>query len=375
MNGTHSDTHIIRYLVNKRELNELYVSTVLRTLAFSMIGIFVPLFLFKELAYTLQEIIYFYLVYSVFFLIFTPIGAKLGNYIGIKHLMLISTPFYIAYFAMLYALENNPSWFYYIPTAYGIAEGLFWIGFHIDFSMFSQSKYRGNQISKFYGFALLAGLVGPMIGGAVLTFSDFNLLFFTVVLLLIGSAVPLFFSKDIKRDYKLSWKFLNVGSFKDFVSYSSFGAKGMVAGIFFPIFVFSILGLYAVMGSLFTFLGLLNLAIIYFMGKLTDVFSKSKLVKIFSIFNSIIWVVKIFVKTKMELIGVAALSSSTDIAVSLPYTAIMYDKCKKNIDYLIFREVGLSIGRIIVLLLVLATGSLLSSFLYAAIASLGYMLL
>lgn len=375
MNGVHEDTHIVKYLINKKELNELYISTVLRTLAFSMIGIFVPLFLFKELSYTLSEIIYFYLVYSFAFLIFTPVGAKLGNYIGIKHLMLIAMPLYITYFALLYALENNPHWFYYVPTIYGIAEALFWIGFHIDFSTFSESKLRGKQIGKFYSFALLAGLVGPMLGGGILTFSSFNILFFIVVLLLVGSAVPLFFTKDVREDYKLSWKFLKKGSFKDFVSYTGVGAKGIVAGVFFPIFVYSILGLYAVMGSLFTLLGVVNLGVIYIVSKLTDVFSKRKLIRWFAIFNSIIWIVKIFVKTKLELIGVAVLSGSSDLAVNLPYTAIVYDKCNKNVDYLIFREMGLSVGRIIVLLLVLVTGSILSSFLYASIAGLGYMLL
>lgn len=375
MNGINYNYHIVKYLMSKKELNELYVSMVLRTLAFSMIGVFVPLFLFKELSYSLQEIIYYYIVYSFSFLISTPIGAKLGNYIGIKHVILFSTPLFIFYFAFLYLLESNPAFFFIIPVIYGIADGIFWISFHIDFSMFSEEKTRGKQIGKYYSFALLAGLIGPMIGGVILTVTSFNLLFSIVSLLLIGSAVPLFFTKDVKRKYKFSWNFMKAGSIRDLCSFIGVGSLLIVEGVFWPIFIFSILGLYVAMGSLYSLLGVVSLLVTYVTGKLVDVFDKRKLVKVFSFSNSIVWIVNIFIKTKLELISVSTIMSITSIAMNIPYTAIMYNKCGKNVEYLVFREFGLCIGRVIVLLLVLATGSLLSSFLFGAIASLGYMLL
>ena len=75
------------------------------------------------------------------------------------------------------------------------------------------------------------------------------------------------------------------------------------------------------------------------------------------------------------MIGAAAFSNVSAIGLNVPYNALMYNKCKKSVEYLVFREMGLSLGRILVLSLVLITGSLLSSFVYASIASLGYMLL
>ena len=60
----HEHFHLLKFAVNK-ELNELYISIVLRSLAFSTVLIFIPLYLFKELNFSLNEIIYFYDLYTL----------------------------------------------------------------------------------------------------------------------------------------------------------------------------------------------------------------------------------------------------------------------------------------------------------------------
>ena len=377
MNGSHDirNPHVLRYLLNKKELNELYISTILRTLAFSMIGIFVPLFLFKELNYSLNYIVYFYLIYSIAFLISTPVASFVNKHLGFKHTITISMPLYILYFGLLYMLEDNPNLFILVPLIYGVAEGLFWLAFHIDFCMYSDGKERGKQLGKYYSFSLLAGLVGPLIGGVILTFSDFSTLFIIVSILIIGSSIPLLLSKDHKKKIKHTWNFFNAGSKRDFISYCCVGARGVVETVFWPIFIFSILNMYMAMGSLFTLLGIASLVTTFVIGKLTDVFNKRTLVKWFSILHAGVWIFKIFITTRLELIGASLFSSSTVIGLDLPYSAIMYNKTHKRVEYLMFREFGLCVGRIVVLLLILATGSIWSSFVYASISSLGYMLL
>ncbi len=375
MNG-HHEIHIFKYILDKKELNELYVSIIFRTLAFSMIGIFVPLFLFVELNYSLNFIILYYLIYSLTFLVFTPVGAKLISKIGFKHVILISIPIYVFYFVLLYLLETNPFLFVFVPAFIGLADALYWIAFHTDFSIFSQKNKRGKQVGTWYTLSLLTGLVGPMIGGIVLTFSDFNILFSIVSVLLFGSAIPLFLSKDTKTEYDFSWSFLKAGSIRDFLSFVAIGVKNMVESVFWPIFIFTILGfLYVSMGSLFTVLSGVNLIVTYIASKLADKFNKRKLIKWFAIPNSFVWLIMMFVRTKLELFGATFLANFTIIGADLPYMALTYNKTRKRIDYLIFREMGLCIGRILVLILVLLSGSLLSSFFYAAFASLGYILL
>ncbi len=373
---TEHHIHFLRFTID-RDLSELYVSIVIRALAFSMIGIFVPLYLYHELAYSLVDIVKYYLIYTLIFGVFTLPSSKLVSKIGIKNVILISSPIYIVYFSLLFLLKEYYWLFLIIPVLLGLADALFWIAFHEDFVSFSDKKRRGEEIGVWYTVSILAGLAGPFIGGLILTFFSFKLLFSIVAVLILCSSVPLFFSKDIKRKTDFSWNFLKHVNIKDLIAYIGAGGRGIVAAVFWPIFIFIILGAYLKVGSLITIVGLVTAIFSFVVGRLSDtIFRKRALIKFGSIFHSVTWFVRVFVKTQFQLVGIALLDGISIIIVGLPFDVIVYNKAgKKSGEYLVFREISLSIGRAIVLVLVWITGSLLSSFVFAGLASLGYMLL
>jgi len=368
--------HFLKFTID-RDLSELYISMVIRALAFSMIGIFVPLYLYNELNYGLEDIAKFYLVYAFIFGIFTLPASKLISKIGIKKSMLLSSPIYIVYFILLFLLRENFGLFFLVPLVLGIADALFWIAFHEDFANFSDKKGRGSEVGLFYTFSILSGLAGPLIGGIILTFLNFSVLFIVVAILILLSSVPLFFSRDIKRKSNFDYNFLKHLNFKDMVSFIGAGVRGIVSLVFWPIFIFIILGAYLKVGSLITVVGLVTAIFSFIVGKLSDTtFKKRKLIKIGSIFHSIVWFLKISIITQFQLVGIALLDGISMIIMELPFSAIVYNKAGKiDGSYFVFREISLCIGRVLVLLLVLLTGSLIASFGFAGIASLAYMLL
>lgn len=373
---TEHKIHFLKFVID-RDLSELYISMVIRALAFSMIGIFVPLYLYKELSYNLVTIIKFYLIYSLIFGIFTLPSSNLVSKIGIKKVILLSSPVYIIYLTLLYLLKQYSLLFFIVPIFLGLADALFWMAFHEDFANFSDKKRRGEEIGIWYTLSILAGVTGPLIGGIILTFFSFKLLFSIVMFLILSSSFPLFFSKDIKRKTNFSWNFLKHTNIKETISYIGVGAREMVSSIFWPIFIFIILGGYLKVGSLITIVGLITAIFSFIIGKLSDnTFKKRTLIKIGSIFHSISWFIRIFIKTQLPLIIITIFHDLSLITTELPFSAIVYNKAgKKSGNYFVFREISLCIGRIIVLLLIWITGSLLSSFVFAGIASLSYMLL
>ena len=72
----HHNHHLLWHFRPKKELTQVYVCLMLRNFAFSLIGLFVPLYLYIELGYTLSQTLYFYLFYAVIFAISTPVAAK-----------------------------------------------------------------------------------------------------------------------------------------------------------------------------------------------------------------------------------------------------------------------------------------------------------
>ncbi|MEK6852983.1 MAG: hypothetical protein AABX59_03830, partial [Nanoarchaeota archaeon] len=81
----------LRFTLN-RELDEFYISIVTRFFALSMIGLFVPLYLYRELGLSLQRIALFYIVFAIFFAFAAVFAGKLVSRIGVTHTILASIP-------------------------------------------------------------------------------------------------------------------------------------------------------------------------------------------------------------------------------------------------------------------------------------------
>ena len=75
----------------------MYVSVALRDLALSMYGIFVPLYLFVDLNYSLNKVLLFFLLYAVSVTLSVIPAAKFTSRYGIKHGILISMFLLIIY--------------------------------------------------------------------------------------------------------------------------------------------------------------------------------------------------------------------------------------------------------------------------------------
>ena len=365
--------HLLKFAVN-RELNELYVSMTLRSLAFSTILLFVPIYLFKELSFTFNQIIYFYILYSLIFAFFTVPASKLMQKLGLKKTMLMSFFLHIAFFWILNMLKTEPGYFYHAAFILGMADAIFWIPFHWDFAMFSDKENRGSEISMWYTVSILAGLIGPLIGGTILKFFNFQVLFVIVSLLFIASAIPLFMSKDIKR--KISFATRNVKfDIKDNVSYAGAGMVVIASAVFWPIFMFTILKGFLSLGSLVTIAGVVNILFILLIGKYTDSHERRRTTRIGSLLSASSWIIRIFVKTKAQLVFTTIYGGVAAVVMNIPFMALFYDKFKRNnIWYLIFRELSICGGRIIILISVLLAGDLTSAFWFAAIGSLLHML-
>src|SRR3989344_8337303 len=140
----HTLTHFFHFFKD-RELNELYVSISIRSFALSLIGVFVPIY-FYLIGYSLTSIFFFYMLLSLFHIVFSIPIAKISSKFGIKHLIGLSVPFLIIFFFLLYSIETF-NWPLPILSVFaGLSTAMFWLPYHIDFAKFSDRKNRGKEI-------------------------------------------------------------------------------------------------------------------------------------------------------------------------------------------------------------------------------------
>jgi len=363
----HKHTGIFHFLKN-RELNELYISIAIRAFAVSLIGVFIPIYFYQQ-GYSFFSIFLFYAIWSLTHMLFSIPSTKISSKLGLKRSILLSIPFLILFFFFLYTLENF-NWPLPILSIFiGLSTSLFWLSYHVDFAKFSNKKNRGKQVGFSKIIIAVFSVLGPIVGGIILTFVGFGILFIIVSVLLIGSVIPLFFSREIHEPSSFSLKgFFRGQKIKDILSYVGFGIEGKIGAVVWPLFIFIF-----IFSEKYISLGLVSsltlgvaLISVIFIGKFSDIYRR-KILKIGSVFNAVIWIAKSFIITPIQVFIADAFYGVSRVTMDVPFDAINYDKAKEEerVKIILQREMYTHLGIILLfLVLMFFTESLIEIFRY-----------
>ena len=111
----HEHSHFVLHKALHDPMSKIYVFQAIFTFVKSLIGIFVPIYMYS-IGFTLIDICLYSLYLSIIYLLLIPISIKLINKIGFKYTLLLSVPVYIFHLITIKFLETNPevfhlSWF------------------------------------------------------------------------------------------------------------------------------------------------------------------------------------------------------------------------------------------------------------------------
>lgn len=364
--------HFFKY----RELNELYISVAIKSFALSMISLFIPIFLLN-LGYSLTNVLIYYAILNATHALFVIPATKISSTYGFKHSIFYSIPILIIFYLGLYTLEQFHWSIYLLAIIFGINNALYWIGYHVDFSIFSDKKERGEEVGIAKIITSVFRVLGPIIGGLILTFLSFQTLFVVVSILLASSTIPLFFSKDIHQPVPISIKAIFKGQkIKDALVFIGHGIESGVSLVIWPIFIFfAILNNFALLGIVSSLSLLLSLLFIFIISRFSDVRRKLVL-KIGAILNTIIWGVRFFVNTTFQVFIVNSFYGISQTLISIPFDALSYDKANESnvVRFIMFREIIIQAGRVAIFLVMTTIATFTTSFFFGGGASLLYLL-
>ncbi len=354
----------ILQLLPSKELHQAYFSIALRSLALSLVGLFVPMYLLVELGYSFTQTLAFFMLYAAIFAGLTPIAAKFACRFGLKHSILLSVPFYIIYFFSLHQLASQALPLALIAFFQGLAQAFFWMGFHLEFKRVSHKKHRGEEMGLRRAFSLLGGIAGPLIGGIIIKYFGFQPLFLLSAIILAFSALFLFLSKEHHAPYHFSARrMLSKSAWKMETFYFYRGAMHFASTILWPLFMFAVLQDYIQLGVIGTLSGVTIAALSPAVGRFSDKKGKKIIIYLMAPIEAIIWVLRGFSSTFNVFLWITLAHSLTHGILEAPVTALQYDRAKENpVEYFIIREIFMNMGRITILLLVLLTASYIPSF-------------
>lgn len=355
---THHDQLFHHHFLNK-PLNQLYFSMAIRSFGISLIALFIPVYLHVSLNYSLNETLYYFIFGALVFSLFTPVAAIISRKIGLKHIILLSVPFYVTSLYLLFLLQTYAIPLWLIGAIGGVGSALFWFGFHYIFFLLSDKKQRGKEVGIRLSTSLVAAFIGPTLGGFLIQTFGFQSVFLLAGVALLVAALFLLLSSDIKTNYHFSFKSIfDIHSTNLALFYTSRGMIDTGAKVVWPLFIFYILQNYTSLGATQSLVTIGSIILIYLSGRWADHQSKRKIVRFFSFFEAFNWGIRSIITTITHVLGVTILGAFTSGIMSPALTAVEYDagiKKKDRAGYFVHREFFISLGRILLLLFVFYT--------------------
>jgi MFS family permease len=350
----------------KKELTQIYVCAALRTLALSLIALFIPLYLYKEIGLSLAQVFYFYIFYAVIFAAASPMAAKFAAKFGVKHTILASVPFYLAFVLMLHLLKVYPVPIWIISALGAFSVSFYWIGMHLTFYYHSDKKHRGEEVGKRDSVSIFAGTLGPLVGGLLIKFVGFGAVFGVAAIVLFIGASVLFLSKEDHIKYNFSLRSLvDKRHWRNALFFVSRGARVMAIGLLWPLYIFFIIPDYVTLGFFGSLLGVGTVLIVLFMGKYSDGQNKHRVIAWAASFEALSWFFRAFVSTVSHIFAATIFGAITFGVLRSPMGALEYDKAKEApVSYFVSREVYICLGRILMLVFVLMVDNMQHGFIF-----------
>lgn len=355
-----------------RNMNLLYGVRVTRDLIYRIAIFFLPIFLYQqgssdsfwrflpgsELQRGALLIVLFYLTHRITSL-FTGIGiGKLITKIGYQKAMLMGFGLFAIFLSLLYAKPNPGLLILVAAFVNGLETNFFWNSYLTLMSKLALSKHMGEDLGLLHFFLQLGQAIAPALGGMLVVAFSFSALFMVG---LVGTliCILLVLQMELKKERdKISWKeFLKWTREKTFlrlaVSQTGRYLNDAIL-VFWPLYVFLILGSVDRVGLLYTLSLFLAMIVSFGVGFYID-HSKSK--KPFYISGgilSLLWLLRSSVVSFWQIAIIDTIDRLTANFYFIFADSILFKRSKggQALSYFVYREILVSCAAIVFWLIV-----------------------
>lgn len=224
--------------VSFSELSELYTSVMLRSMGLSLVGIFIPIYLYQQ-GFSLSVIFLFYIA----FFAARASGDIIAGYSvaakGPKHVILYSYLLQIISMLLLLMVPAQPYLLWTTAVTWGVSNSLYFVAFNVDISKVLHQDHGGKELGFMSIMERFGGALGPLAGGIIATLFGAQYTIGIAAILLIFAAIPLFLTAEpVKLHQKLDFKLLPYKKLKyDFMSFAAHTAENTLTLSLWPLYV------------------------------------------------------------------------------------------------------------------------------------------
>lgn len=335
------------------ELGELYVSMTLKTLALSMISIFVPIYLY-DLGVDLYGIsVYFFLYFLMRIPTNIATGVLVARY-GPKHILSYGYAVTLIYLGMLVTMPQYGWSLWSLALVAAVGNSFFFVAYHVDFSKIKETRKEGEELSHMYLLVRVAGAIGPLLGGLLATVFGADVAMMVAIVVMFLAVIPLMMtSEPVTKSAKIP----NFSSFnlkkekRNIIAYGAIGISRQVALSIWPLYIALFVfteNIYGLVGLVTSVSVVASIVAAKMFGNLIDDSKGGILLNLGAIFVTIVHAVRTLVTTLWGVIGINIMSDVGETAIILPLTKGFYDDAdsrRSRIVYISMMEVFIALPR------------------------------
>ncbi len=373
----------------------IYSSRMILKIGLSLLGLFLPIFLYELFGYRMHFVIYYYMFGYFLYISTVPLGVRYLNKIGLRRSLRISIIWGALFYFCFYLLNRLDPGFggedkVLIFSLVGLSvifitlhRTMYWTPLHTDVAKFTNKTNRGKQLSLIESTTVFLTAVMPVVAGWILSQYNYDVLFLIAIVVFFTSLVPLMTLPRTKE--KFSWAYWQ--TWKEFFSkerrstvlaFMGDGAENAFTIIIWPVFIFELLnGSYFKAGLITSLVVIVTVILQLFVGRFLDLKDKKNILKHGTWFYSIGWIIKIFITSAFHIFIASTYHNLARIFTRTPFDALIYEKAADQghfvDEFTVIHEIAIGLGRIIILTIVLILLSFVSlnwTFVLAAFATL-----
>lgn len=367
--GITSRLHHLEYeYFNNKELDELYVASGFHFFASAIVNVFIPIYLL-ELGYSLGDVALFYMsLFSTWSLTYI-LGVWLSTRWGMKKTIALGIFFSFLFYISLLWLQDGGSIFL-SAILMAIGATFYFSGRSLDFTRFGSGGKEGAQFSMFKAIAITAGVFGPLLGGWLVSAYSYETMLWVVAAIVFLAPLPLFLTPDQKADGDLRVKeVLKADTPEAGLTYTLAGVMGGIMGIFWPILIYFVVKDPISLGGVISITSLFMVGIVLISGKMAD--TKPRGAFTWGGINQIISIIaRMFFLSPAGVFFMNVYAQASASFMDTTFIKIAYAEARKNKDqpaYFVFRETGMTLGRVFGIVLFWITQSFAFVFSVAAV--------
>lgn len=390
MHSTHFHRHHHHHILHAPHLHGLwgmYLNEFFRRIATSLVGIYIPLFIWHT-SHTLSFIPMYYVIFGLVALAFqVPVGFVIKR-IGVDRSLFVGSIARIGFIVSLIFAQSHIHFIWLSAVFFGLAQPFEWLPFHYVIAKLSQKNQKyGSAAGGTILMSLLASAISPLVGGMIIAWYGYTWMYiFAGCFCIVSGLVPFF---DDYRAYgmHISRKKINTllhtgTSRKLFTSFFLWLWGDMTYLMIWPVYLYAVMKTFELTGFIQTISILGSGLVILIVSKQVDQ-KHFKMIKFGSVVSILSWLFRIVVAHPVVLSLAEVLYNISGNMIWTPINALFYAHSAKRytLDYWLMHEMmwyatiaAISFGILLLIeaglsvywLMVVATGvSLGTSLLYS----------